>query len=89
MKIYRMYDVKADIWHPPFPERNDETARRVFLTGIMDPRNPAYHHPSDFSLWCVGEFEENGPAVEPAKPEAMVATGLEMAAIREKMGEQE
>lgn len=53
--------------HPMYFRSKDE-ARRSFGDGVNDPKNTTFGaHASDFSLWCLGEWDDEGriTAIEP------------------------
>ena len=58
MKMYSVFDTKADFWAPPFFARTHEEALRAFSVAANDRQHQWGRHPADFSLFYVGEFDE-------------------------------
>lgn len=61
MKVYAVYDMAAGAYLPPFFQKNDLMAVRLFEGTVNDGQSLFWQSPSDFSLHGLGEFdEENG-----------------------------
>lgn len=61
MKIYSVYDMAAGAYLPPFFQKNDLMAIRLFENMVNDGVSLFWQSPADFSLHGLGEFdEENG-----------------------------
>lgn len=61
--IYPMYSVKdsKSTFLPPTFDINDATAKRNFLHACNNQESVMSSHSVDFSLYCVGDFnDENG-----------------------------
>jgi hypothetical protein len=57
MKMYCIYDSKAETYRYPAPSMNDETLRREALLLLeQDPMINA--HAEDFSIFRIGVFDE-------------------------------
>lgn len=58
MKLYSIYDAKAETWLPPFTALNDEIAKRDLFSAISGNANiPLAQYPTDFALVYLGEWE--------------------------------
>lgn len=58
LRIYSIFDLKAQAFSAPFTHVNDEVAKRV-LRDMLASNNSIYsRHPEDFALYFVGEFDD-------------------------------
>lgn len=55
---YCVYDNKALVYGTPFFAPTDGSAVRSFQELANDNRTTVGNHPGDFSLWCVGSFDD-------------------------------
>lgn len=59
-RIYAIYDSKATQYAPPFFVNNDEVAKRTLCHTFANVGCcPLTEYPGDFSLFCIGEFDED------------------------------
>ncbi len=68
MKMYSIYDTKAEAYMKPFFWRSHGEALRFFYDEAARDDSILSSHPEDFVLFYVGEFDENEgffDAVEP------------------------
>lgn len=49
--LYSLRDEVAQIFHPPYVDTNDDSAKRSFADALNSGKVP---HPRDYSLWYVG-----------------------------------
>jgi len=59
MLMFSIYDSKAEAYNNPFYARNEATARRMFGAAAMDPNTDLHKFGGDFTLFMVGEFDED------------------------------
>lgn len=68
--LFAVCDHAAGLFNPPWVAHNSVVARREFESAMMKPGSPWSEHPEDFSLWCVGEFDQVlGVCLQHEKPE--------------------
>lgn len=65
LKMYAIYDSKALAFLPPFFMHNDSVAKRIFQDTVLDPASQFHKHPEDYTLFCVGTFEDSTAKIEP------------------------
>lgn len=63
--MYAVYDSKAKAFCRPFFAAVEAVALRAFEGGANDPENEIGRHPNDFSLFQVGEFDDDTGVVRP------------------------
>lgn len=55
--IYTIFDQVTQTYWYPFYAVNDQEAKRSISSAVNTPdQNDLYMHPSDFSLYAIGEF---------------------------------
>lgn len=54
-----VYDSKAKCFITPFFMQNTEVAKRLFQQAINDPAHNISKNPSDYTLFHVGEFDDD------------------------------
>ena len=64
MKIYSVYDDKAQVWTQPFFQMNDAVAQRSISNAANQEGHNFNMNPEDYALYCIGEFnDEDGTIV--------------------------
>lgn len=86
-KIYSIHDSKAAFFNVPFFQRNHDEAARSFGQIVNDsrPDNLLHQSPADFTLYCLGSFDEqtgeldgNNPAESADLLLEKIANGLDV-----------
>ena len=72
--VFSIYDAKAQAYLPPFFMHSEAVAVRAFSDGINDKEHAFGRHPSDYTLFNIGNFDDATGKIEPATPIA-VASG--------------
>lgn len=76
MKLFRIYDIKAEGYQWPFPENNAATAIRALESGPLSNENHEYaKHPEDFVLFEVGEVSNETADIIPCEPKKLLCLG--------------
>lgn len=58
MKCFSIKDLKAEGFNTPFFQSTYGLAERAFNDACQDEKTALYKTPEDFSLWYVGEFDQ-------------------------------
>jgi hypothetical protein len=58
-KMYSIYDVKAEAFFPPFYTETEGLALRMIMETLSDPNSNLSKYPADFTLFYLGEFDDN------------------------------
>lgn len=75
--MFSVYDSKVEAWMPPFFMRSKGEALRAWSQTVNDGQSAMSHHPADFSLMEIGNFDdENGKVLGHTVPVSL-GTGLE------------
>ena len=56
--LYSIYDKTASMYSEPKPAPTDGVFTRMVQDMIREGNNQVANHPSDFSIVCVGEWNE-------------------------------
>ena len=65
MKVYAVYDSKAEAFNEPFYAAKDGLAIRIFTDHVNKPESIWNKYPSDFTLFHVGEFDNEKGLLKP------------------------
>lgn len=57
-KVFTVYDSKAEAYLQPFFMNSIGEAVRGFGDASEDPKTQFYAHPADFTLFLIGEYDE-------------------------------
>ena len=82
MFIYSIFDKKAVDFGPLFTSENDETAKRLVLVNVCKDTMLS-SSPSDFSLYCLGEYDSHTGDVSGISPVKLVCEVLSLVKIEE------
>lgn len=76
MKMYSIYDTKAEIYGNPVCIRTDGEARRQFGVLATDNQTEIGRHPEDFLFYRIGEWNPNDGLMT-ATPPLCIAKAIE------------
>lgn len=68
MKVFSIFDKKAEIFNTPFFQLNDRVAVRSLCDLCADSRSFVSKHPEDYALYCLGDFDDRSGAIASAVP---------------------
>lgn len=74
---FSVFDVKAEVYGTPIFFATKGLATRTFEEQCNKPDSPIAMHPADFTLFHVGEFDQDAGMFIPLKTPATLGTGLE------------
>jgi len=58
LKIFTVHDSKAEAYLPPFHMPSRGLVIRAFTESVNDPKTSFYKYPSDFTLFEIGEYDD-------------------------------
>lgn len=67
-----VFDSKVGAYAPPFHVRSRGEAIRSFEDACRDDKMPFKAHPSDFTLYYIGEFDDNSGVLLSSGPERLL-----------------
>lgn len=77
MKIFTVFDAKAEAYLQPFYARTNGEAIRSFAEACSNPEHNFCKYGADFTLFDIGEFDENTGVITPCVPHAL-GNGLDL-----------
>ena len=66
--MYVIHDSKANKYNAPFFLLNDNVALRMFSDILRDPSTDIYHHPTDFALFKIGDYDDGNAELNTIEP---------------------
>lgn len=85
LKMFSVLDQKLKLWSPPMFMKHVGQAERTWQDLVNEPESMLCKHPKDFSLYQVGEFDEETAESAPIVPPVLVMHAEE--AKRKPQGE--
>ncbi|WGL31287.1 nonstructural protein [Dipodfec virus UOA04_Rod_861] len=82
MKIYSIFDKIASVYNTPFFCPGHGVAMRNFNDLVMDPSTVVSRHPSDFELFCLGDFFEDTGNIEVNAQPLFLIRGSEFSGVQ-------
>jgi len=77
MKMYSVRDQKAEMYHMPFFALTNGVAIRIFADLANDPNTFVGKHPNDYSLFYLGEFDDQRAHFEIAQAPVHIGVAAE------------
>lgn len=65
LNAYSLYDSKAVTYSPPFYAPAHGAAVRIVMDAAADPNTSIGRHPADYTLYCVGRFDDQSGQLLP------------------------
>lgn len=87
MFIYSIFDKKAVSFGPLFISENDDTAKRSVISSLYD-ESLLSRFPSDYCLYCLGEFNSDNGDVSGISPVVSICEILSLLKV-DKNGKSE
>ena len=75
INLYTIYDSQAQRAINPFPRDNDNVAKRDFANSLVDPASPFSRNPSDYTLYYVGEWDDETMIIAPLTEPTRIING--------------
>lgn len=83
-KIYTIFDAKAHAYLPPFYMQNEKVAIRAFKDAVDDPKSNFYRHPEDYTLHCIGTFDDETAQLDTSIP-FLVASANQVSEVQPEL----
>lgn len=87
LRIFSVYDEKAEIYHPPFYYNQVGQALRTFTDCINSADHQFGAHPSDYSLFLLGSFSDQNGHFDAHAPKSL-GNGVEFIARMDSLNGQ-
>lgn len=77
LKIYTVYDSKVEAYLQPFYVRSKGEAIRAFTETVNDPQSLVGKHPADYTLFEIGEFDDQTAKIKSLAANISLGTAIE------------
>lgn len=77
MKIYSVYDSKAECYLTPFFAPTAGVALRMFTQAAQDENHEFHKHAEDYTLFEIGEFDQDSAAILPLQAIKSLGNAIE------------
>ena len=77
LKIFSIFDAKAEAFNTPFFFNMTGQATRAFQDLVADPQSAISKHPEDYTLFEIGEFDTDTANVTPLPTPHSLGLGIE------------
>ena len=75
IKMFSLYDSKAEVFGVPFFMNATGLAVRAFTDLVNDPKSAPSRYPSDFSLFELGSFDDSKALYSPLQAPLCLGVG--------------
>jgi len=65
VKLFTIFDNKAECYSQPFYALTDQAGVRTFVDAVNQADSPYNRHPEDYSLFSVGSYDDRTGVVTP------------------------
>lgn len=89
IKMFTVYDIKAQAYLPPFYMQSTGQAMRVFEDTANDKDHQFGKHPEDYVLYEVGTFDDQDCSFELNKTPITLSKAIELIAAPEPVNTDE
>ena len=72
MRLFRIYDSKAETYGPILEADNSAVAIRMVQRAVDDESSEWSIHAEDYSLWEVGETDRDTASISPTTPSCLI-----------------
>lgn len=77
LQAFTVHDVKAEAYHAPFFQNMLAQGKRTFDGMINSDTHPFAKHPYDYTLFHVGEFDDETGKITPLREPLSLGNGVE------------
>lgn len=78
--VYSVHDVKAEAYLRPFFVPSHGLAIRSFENEVRNPDSPMHTNPEDYTLFQLGEFDDDTGSIKELPAPKCVLTGIQVVA---------
>lgn len=82
---YSIFDTKALQYHTPFFAPTDGAAVRMLQELVSDPNTMIGRHPSDFTLFSIGSYDDQKGVVSPQHPLRHVCDAVSLVKVQPEL----
>lgn len=78
LKIFAIYDSKAEAYNQPFFMGTKGQALRAFTDEINNSQSMISKHPADYTLMEIGEYDDSTGQLSPLPAKINLGTAIEL-----------
>lgn len=78
VNVYGLFDCKTMFYHAPFVAHGNGDAVRVITSLVMGGQHPCSKFPEDFTLFCIGSFDDSKGGLVGFKENELVCSCLDI-----------
>lgn len=82
IRAYSIFDSKALVYHQPFFAPTNGAAVRMLADTANDLSTSIGRHPSDYVLYCVGQYNDQNGEMKPFSPREHVVDAIALVTIK-------
>ena len=82
MRMFAIYDVAVKAYMQPFFMQSEAAAVRAFTDLVNDPTSGVGKHPSDYTLFELGVYDDTTGKVESSVPRS-IGSGVKYLSVKE------
>ena len=79
VRVFTVYDAKADLYLAPFTFKETAEAVRAFTSSCLNGETPMGKYPGDLTLFELGTYDDQTAEILLEKAKVAVVNGLEVA----------
>jgi len=79
VKVFAIYDSKSEAYMSPFFLQTKGQAMRAFADSVADPKTQFHNHPGDFTLFEIGEYDDQKGWLKSHEAKINLGSALEFA----------
>lgn len=73
LEIFAIYDSAVSAYMQPFFARSRGDAMRQFSDAVNDGKSPFFSHPTDYTLFVCGSWDDGGGIFDTSPPERVAS----------------
>ena len=83
--VFSVFDTKAAVYGTPFFMAREQMAIRAFTDLCNDGNTMVGKHPEDFTLFHLGDFDDDAGCLHPVKPRGLVTAASLIKPLSERV----
>lgn len=72
IQIFTIFDIKTGAYLTPIYQPTLTAATRLFINTCTDTTHPFNQNPEDFTLFYIGEYDDQTAKIEPMIPQSIM-----------------
>lgn len=85
LKVFSVFDSKAQCYMLPFFLHSSSVAVRAFKDAALDPTHPISKNKGDYTLFMIGEYDDQTAFVDVGKHYVNLGTALQLASSTDNL----